>query len=165
MTENEELEWSRNRIESLLLEDDNLRILDENDDRVKLVKKVTRNLVKALHPRDRRTLFQPWPDPITHGISSLIDRRNIPKPSACTDVNYSLVNFPDGLSISHPSIKSNWNIYVIENSQVNALALPSKEIIVYTGLLTLVQKEEFLATVLAHEIAHVTQKHAIENVS
>ena len=35
----------------------------------------------------------------------------------------------------------------------------------YSGLVDLVDDDTLLAGVLAHEIAHVTQRHAVENVS
>lgn len=35
----------------------------------------------------------------------------------------------------------------------------------YTGLIDLLDDDTLLSGVLAHEIAHVTQRHAVENVS
>lgn len=35
----------------------------------------------------------------------------------------------------------------------------------YSGLVDLVDDDTLLSGVLAHEIAHVTQRHAVENVS
>jgi predicted Zn-dependent protease len=49
--------------------------------------------------------------------------------------------------------------------KINAFALPSKDIFVYSGLVDLVDDDTLLSAVLAHEIAHVTQRHAVENVS
>lgn len=48
---------------------------------------------------------------------------------------------------------------------MNAFALPSKDVFVYTGLMELVDDDGMLAAIMAHEIAHVTQRHAVENVS
>lgn len=49
--------------------------------------------------------------------------------------------------------------------QLNAFALPSKEVFVYTGLLkTLPDDDAMLAAVLAHEIAHVAERHSVENL-
>jgi len=48
---------------------------------------------------------------------------------------------------------------------MNAFALPSKDIFVYTGLLkTLPDDDAMLAAVLAHEIAHVMERHSVENL-
>lgn len=49
--------------------------------------------------------------------------------------------------------------------QVQAFALPSKDVFVYTGLLdTLPDDDAMLAAVLAHEISHVIERHSVENV-
>lgn len=47
----------------------------------------------------------------------------------------------------------------IDNSQVNAFAMPGGIIGVHAGLMLEVRDEAELAAVLAHEIAHVTQRH------
>lgn len=55
-------------------------------------------------------------------------------------------------------------IYVAESSDLNAFALPGGHIVVFTGLLKAVDKPEELAGVLAHEIAHVTERHVLRKV-
>lgn len=48
---------------------------------------------------------------------------------------------------------------------MNAFCLPSKEVFVYTGLLdTLPDDDAMLAAVLGHEIAHVMERHSVENL-
>ncbi|KAF8678172.1 Peptidase family M48 [Rhizoctonia solani] len=47
--------------------------------------------------------------------------------------------------------------------KINAFALPTREIFVYTGLVDLLEDDTLLSGVLSHEIAHVTQRHAVEN--
>ncbi|TIB76178.1 hypothetical protein E3Q22_03660 [Wallemia mellicola] len=163
MTDHEEHEWSNKRLKSLLDEPD-IVILDHKDERTKLILTITRRLINSLPHTNRRSILPTWPDPITHGISSLVDRRELKRPSTCTS-NVTLANFPEGLTVIHPSLKSAWNIYVIDGPQINAYAMPSKELVVYSGLIDLLDgKPEYLATVLAHEIAHVTQRHAVENL-
>ena len=46
----------------------------------------------------------------------------------------------------------------------NAFALPGGRIVVTTGLLELLDKPEELAGVLAHESAHITQRHAFQHM-
>jgi len=49
--------------------------------------------------------------------------------------------------------------------QMNAFALPSKDIFVYTGLLDVLPDDNaMLAAVLAHEVAHVVERHSVENL-
>lgn len=48
---------------------------------------------------------------------------------------------------------------------MNAFALPSRDIFVYTGLLdTLPGDDIMLSAILAHEIAHVVERHTVENL-
>ena len=50
---------------------------------------------------------------------------------------------------------------VINNGELNAWALPGGKIAVNRGLLLVMQDEAQLAAVLAHEISHVTRRHAM----
>jgi len=52
-----------------------------------------------------------------------------------------------------------FEFFVIRDSSINAFALPGGFIGVHTGLLTASDSESEVASVLAHEIAHVTQRH------
>lgn len=52
-----------------------------------------------------------------------------------------------------------FHFHLIQNNTVNAFAGPDGHIGIFTGLVTTSQSEDELASVLAHEIAHVTQKH------
>lgn len=51
---------------------------------------------------------------------------------------------------------------IIDLSDVNAFALPGGYIYVYRGLLRLVENEAEIAGVLAHEIAHASERHHVE---
>lgn len=58
-----------------------------------------------------------------------------------------------------------WKLYVVDTPKVNALVLPTKVIVVYTGLLRILgSDDELLSAVLAHEVSHVTERHAVENL-
>ncbi len=52
-----------------------------------------------------------------------------------------------------------FRFYVIDNDSINAFAGPDGVIGIHTGLIQAVQSEDELASVIAHEIAHVTQRH------
>ena len=52
-----------------------------------------------------------------------------------------------------------WNFKVLRDPMPNAFALPNGTIYVHTGLLSLLGNEDQLASVLAHEITHVTDRH------
>ena len=52
-----------------------------------------------------------------------------------------------------------FSFFVVDNPVINAFALPGGFIGVHTGLLEATRSEDELAGVLAHEVAHVTQRH------
>ena len=56
-------------------------------------------------------------------------------------------------------INYNWQLSVIQSSEVNAFCLPGGEIVVYTGILPIADGEPGLATVMGHEMAHATSRH------
>jgi predicted Zn-dependent protease len=55
--------------------------------------------------------------------------------------------------------RQNLEFFLIQDDQINAFALPGGFVGVNTGLLLAAQGESEVASVLAHEIAHVTQHH------
>ncbi len=52
-----------------------------------------------------------------------------------------------------------FSFHVLEDPSLNAFAFPNGAIYVHTGLLARLDNEAQLATVLGHEISHVTQRH------
>jgi predicted Zn-dependent protease len=55
--------------------------------------------------------------------------------------------------------QQDFRFFVIDNPTINAFALPGGFIGVHTGLILATENEAELASVLAHEIAHITQRH------
>ncbi|GEA59039.1 M48 family metalloprotease [Vibrio comitans] len=53
---------------------------------------------------------------------------------------------------------------IVDDAIPNAFALPGGYIFVSRGLLSLVNNEDELACVLAHEIIHVTERHSVEQM-
>ena len=58
-----------------------------------------------------------------------------------------------------------WEVVVFDDEQINAFALPGGKIGVYTGLLKVATNQHQLATVIGHEITHVTANHSNERLS
>jgi len=58
-----------------------------------------------------------------------------------------------------------YHFFIIDSPDINAFALPGGYIYINRGLLSYLTSEAQLAGVLAHEIAHVTQHHAIRRRS
>jgi len=58
-----------------------------------------------------------------------------------------------------------WQFRVVDDPAVNAFALPGGFIFVTRGLLTQLTNEAELASVLGHEIGHVTARHGVQQMS
>ena len=63
------------------------------------------------------------------------------------------------LSGAFPSQPFPFNANVLLHNSMNAFAVPGGYVFVHTGLLMQMEHESELAGVLAHELAHVTQRH------
>lgn len=58
-----------------------------------------------------------------------------------------------------PDARHEFEFFAVRDPAINAFALPGGFVGVHTGLLVAAESESELASVLAHEIAHVTQRH------
>ena len=65
-----------------------------------------------------------------------------------------------------PYRSQEWEIAVFDDDeQIQAFAMAGGKIGVFTGLLQLTENQHQLATVLGHEVAHVTQRHMYERIN
>lgn len=72
-----------------------------------------------------------------------------------------------GTQLARASERPNlpWSFTVIDDPQVNAFALPGGPIFITRGILTHMNSEAQLVSVLGHEIGHVTAKHSVHQLS
>lgn len=72
-----------------------------------------------------------------------------------------------GMKMATASERPNlpWEFHVVNDASVNAFALPGGFIFVTRGLLTYINDEAELATVVGHEIGHVTNRHSVQQMS
>ncbi len=75
------------------------------------------------------------------------------------EVNDYLQNLGDRLVAADPSIGEHFEFFAVGSSAINAFALPGGHVGINTGLILAAQSESELASVLAHEISHVSQHH------
>ncbi len=61
--------------------------------------------------------------------------------------------------------RQDFEFFVVRDPQINAFALPGGFIGIHSGLLLAAQSESEVAGVVAHEIAHVTQRHIARMIS
>jgi len=57
-----------------------------------------------------------------------------------------------------------WELFLVRDAAVNAFALPGGHIGVYLGLIAMTESADELASVLAHELTHVTQRHIARSI-
>ncbi len=57
-----------------------------------------------------------------------------------------------------------WKVRVVRNEVINAFALPGGHLTVFTGLIDAAESPEMVAGVLAHEMAHVTERHGLRRI-
>lgn len=83
-----------------------------------------------------------YPDPLLEGyLDGIVARLNPPGMAANPDVRY--------------------RVFVVEDPTLNAFAYPHGSLYVHTGLLARMESEDQLATVLAHEMTHVENRHML----
>jgi predicted Zn-dependent protease len=64
-----------------------------------------------------------------------------------------------------PSESGEWEVVVMREESANAFALPGGHIGVHSGMLDLLESQDELATIIAHEVAHLKSRHGAERVS
>ena len=57
-----------------------------------------------------------------------------------------------------------WHFYLVDDSTVNAFAVPGGHVFVHRGLIERAGSFSELAGVLGHEIAHVTLRHSVDQM-
>ena len=57
-----------------------------------------------------------------------------------------------------------WHFAVVDSDVVNAISAPGGFVFITTGALKQMHSEAELASVLGHEIAHITQKHVLKEI-
>ncbi len=61
--------------------------------------------------------------------------------------------------------QGDWEVVVFDSVQVNAFALPSGKIGVYTGILNVTENQDQLGAIIGHEVGHVIEHHSNERLS
>jgi len=58
-----------------------------------------------------------------------------------------------------------WEVHTVDDPTINAWCMPGGLIVVYTGIMNLVENEDELAVVMGHEISHAIARHGNERMS
>ncbi|MDQ5873215.1 MAG: M48 family metalloprotease, partial [Acidobacteriota bacterium] len=72
-----------------------------------------------------------------------------------------------GMSMARASERPNlpWEFNVVDSNEPNAYALPGGKLSITRGLISKMESEDQLASVLGHEIGHVTARHSVVSAS
>lgn len=80
-------------------------------------------------------------------------------------VNEYLNSIGQSIAIYADQNGTPFTFFMVRDSSINAFALPQNFIGINAGLLLFTQREDELAGVMAHEIAHVSQRHIIRAIA
>lgn len=61
--------------------------------------------------------------------------------------------------------RQRWEFVLFDSNQKNAFVLPGGQVGFYRGLYEICERDDHMATVLGHEVGHVTGRHAAERYS
>lgn len=121
--------------------------------KIKDVKPLTTNQLPLNSPEEEKLLMKS--DRIHAEIvkKGLLVRNN--------ELNQYIIEVADKVSpkFEHENIELNY--YILKDASVNAVAFPNGNIYLNVGLISKLASEEQLAFVLAHEIAHVVNRHSL----
>jgi len=65
------------------------------------------------------------------------------------------------INSSQPDIFNGYHVAILDTDEVNAFATPGGHIFVTRGLISSASNEDALASVIAHEVAHIQLRHAL----
>ncbi len=68
------------------------------------------------------------------------------------------------VALSSPEPKREYIFAILDTDTINAYSCPGGYIFVTLGLLKILSSEAELATILSHEIAHITEKHILKEI-
>lgn len=80
------------------------------------------------------------------------------------DVNAYISQLGASLAAKAEDQERTWRFSIVDDPEINAFAVPGGYIYINKGLILRAQTASQLAGVVAHEIAHVTQRHSVQQM-
>ncbi|MDP6437415.1 MAG: M48 family metallopeptidase [Gammaproteobacteria bacterium] len=67
--------------------------------------------------------------------------------------------------LEEPYASYDWDIELFDEEKINAFAMAGGKMGIFSGLLEVTENQDQLASVIGHEIAHVTRKHTLKKAN
>lgn len=80
------------------------------------------------------------------------------------EVQQYISGLENRLLAQRPDYDAVIQVFVIRSPDASAMALPNGVIYLNSGLFTVLDNEDQLASILAHKITHITQRHSVKSV-
>lgn len=80
------------------------------------------------------------------------------------EINHYIEELGQRLALQSDDPEQSFEFFVVDDPSINAFAGPAGKIGIHSGLIEKARSEGELAAVLAHEIAHVTQRHLMRRL-
>ena len=104
----------------------------------------------VMSPRDEKIIGRGYMRKIRQYLNLVTD----------TEVNTYIQQLGERLVGTRPDVNArDFTFFVVNNPEINAFALPGGYIGINSGLITAANNEAELASVIAHETAHILQRH------
>jgi len=103
-----------------------------------------------------------WEESLGKGVYEKL----APSPKRCTDAdaNAAVQAIVEHLLRNQPRNSYKVRIAIVNDPRINAFAAPGGYLVLFAGLLVRTQRSEELAGVLAHELAHVIERHPTQGL-
>lgn len=88
------------------------------------------------------------------------DNDEIENDSIITVVN----NIKEKICVANALDEQRISIHILRSKQINAMTLPNKKMIIFSALIEYCNTPEELASVMAHEFAHMEHKHVTKKI-
>ena len=101
------------------------------------------------------------------GLAAFAQVKKDEKISASPELNARIQRIGKRIaaSVGREVPNAQWEFVVFDSPTINAFALPGGKVGIYTGLIKIAASDDEIATVMGHEIAHVTSRHGAERTS
>jgi beta-barrel assembly-enhancing protease len=97
-------------------------------------------------------------------IDMMIDKKSVIKDGALYELTDSIYRLLQNVQ-SEEDRALPYQLHLVRSSEINAMAMPGGHLVVYTGIIDMMEHPDELAGVIAHEMGHIVHRHIIERMA